>query len=415
MNKIIPPLALLASAITFCAWPSYADDNQSDIRENPTVEAGNTSSACENYPKYIKIDKNHIQMNGNNWSDLRDVFAAADSCPVNIVHIGDSHLQADMGTAVTRNRLGDVFDHLRGRGLIIPYKLAGTNQPVDYKVTSTNTFVQSRLLKLPWPTAMGFSGIAIQPNSSDFNLNITTNENFDALTIYYSGDKLEVISAIGSSEPIPFSTRPTYKGIKILFPYNLANVELSLRAPEGTAIHGINASLGETGLAYHVIGNNGATFASYSMVGNVGNDVAEMFEPDLIIISLGTNEAFNKVSDSEFRQTIDDFIKEIQTSNPDARLLLVTPQECHRKTSKNRRRPKFKVNDNVKRMRDVIIDYARDNSLPVYDWYEVAGGKGSSHKWIADKNINTDHIHLTKSGYVLQGNLFTDALLEVLH
>lgn len=416
MNKIIPPLVLLSTAVLFCAWPLHADDNQSETRENPTVEAGNASIlTTQSYPDYIKVDANHIQMNGNDWTDLRDVFAAADSCPVNIVHIGDSHLQADMGTAVTRNRLGQEFHHLRGRGLIIPFKLAGTNQPVDYKVTSPNSFTQSRLLKLPWPTAMGFSGIAIQPNSQNFKLNVTTGENFDALTFYYSGDTIDIISAIVGTEPIPFSARPTYKGLKISFAYNVSSVELNLKAPLGTAIHGINASLGDTGLAYHVIGNNGATFASYTMVGNVGNDVAEMFEPDLIIISLGTNEAFNNVSDSEFRHTIEVFMKEVQLANPDARLLLVTPQECHRKTSKRRRRrTSFQVNNNVKRMRDVILDYARDNSIPVYDWYEVAGGKGSSHKWIADKNINTDHIHLTKSGYVLQGNLFTEALLEQL-
>ena len=106
-------------------------------------------------------------------------------------------------------------------------------------------------------------------------------------------------------------------------------------------------------------------------------------------------------------------------ANPEAKLLLVTPQECHRKTTARRRRRRkartsFQVNANVKRMRDIIVAYGRDNSIPVYDWYEVAGGTGSSHKWISDRNINTDHIHLTMSGYRLQGNLFTDALLEQL-
>ncbi len=420
MNRLFPPLILVAAAVAFCPWPTYADDDQSETRENPTVETGNAAAlASVNYPKYIKLGANHIQMNGDDWSDLAEVFAAADSCPVNIVHIGDSHLQADMGTAVTRNRLGKEFDHLRGRGLIIPFRLAGTNQPVDYKITSSNNFTQSRLLKLPWPTAMGFTGIAIQPYGRTFNLSVTTEEMFDALTVYYSGDTLEIMSAIEGAEPIPFSAGPVYKGLKISFPYNIRSVDLNLRAPAGTAIHGINASLGETGLAYHVIGNNGAAFSSYTMVGNVANDIAEMFEPDLIIVSLGTNEAFGKISDSEFRRTVDDFVKELKIANPEAKLLLVTPQECHRKTTVRRRRRRkartsFQVNANVKRMRDIIVAYGRDNSIPVYDWYEVAGGSGSSHKWISDRNINTDHIHLTMSGYRLQGNLFTDALLEQL-
>lgn len=62
----------------------------------------------------------------------------------------------------------------------------------------------------------------------------------------------------------------------------------------------------------------------------------------------------------------------------------------------------------------MIVDYASDNNIPLYDWYEIAGGKGSSPKWIADRTINTDRIHLTMAGYRLQGNLFADALIEAI-
>ena len=44
-------------------------------------------------------------MNGADWSVLRHRLAHADSSRVSIVHIGDSHLQADMATSVVRRRL----------------------------------------------------------------------------------------------------------------------------------------------------------------------------------------------------------------------------------------------------------------------------------------------------------------------
>lgn len=393
------------------------DNNQSDIRENPTVELGNVLGGPD-YPSYINLTANHINLNGADWSQLPEIFAAADSCPITIVHIGDSHLQADMGTAVTRNRLGSTFGHLRGRGLIIPFKLAGTNQPVDYQVTSTTPMGQARLLKTPWGTKMGFSGIGIEPQRRNFDLTITTAESFDALTIYYTGDTLEILSALVEGLPVPYYASGVYKGMHLMFPDNFTSITLNLKAPAGTAIHGVNCSAGDTGLAYHVIGNNGATFGTYTGIGTVGEDVAEMFEPDMIILSLGCNEAFNNMTSADFRKSIDTLVKEIQDTNPEVPLLLVTPQECHRKVTSRRRRRRsttsFAVNNDVKRMREIILSYAADNNIPVYDWYEVSGGAGSSHKWIADRNINTDHIHLTRSGYQLQGNLFTDALLEVL-
>lgn len=400
-------IALAANAVTISA-----DDNQSDIRQNPTIEEGNITADIE-YPSFINKDANHINMNGVDWLDLQQIFAMADICPVTIVHIGDSHLQADMGTAVTRQRLGKVFDNPRGRGLIIPFKLAGTNQPVDYSITSSTSFAQSRLLKLPWPTKMGFSGIGISPQRGDFSLTVNTEEFFDKLTIYFSGDTLQLVSAIANGEPVPYVTDFSTKALHIHFAENFQSADLHLKAPSGTAIHGINASLGDTGLAYHVIGNNGAAFSSYTGIGNFGDDISEFFEPDLIILSLGTNEAFGKISDREFRKTINDLVTELKMANPDAAFLLVTPQECHRRSGR-RRRKSFRVNANVKRLRNVILDYARDNSIPVYDWYKVAGGDNSSYQWISGSYMNTDHIHLTRAGYVLQGNLFTDALLECL-
>lgn len=414
MNK--PLISLLALAVPFMA---AADDNQSATRENPTVELGSQAALQRmEYPKYINVGANHIRMNDADWSDMGAVFAMADSIPVSIVHIGDSHQQADMGTAVTRNRLGCHFNHLRGRGLIIPFRLAGTNQPVDYTFDGSCGFRQSRLLKLPWPTTMSFTGIGVSPTTRDFPISITTKEKFDGLTFYYTGDSLSVVSVMSGGESLPYLLDGARGHVTVNLPYGVSSVEVNFHSAGVTTLHGANAFLGNTGLAYHVIGNNGATFATYSMIGGVGDNIAEYFEPDLIILSLGTNEAFNNVSDSEFRTTIDALVREIRLANPGAGLLLVTPQECQRKKTtrrrRRRRRTSFVVNNDVRRLRNVIVDYAADNNIPLYDWYEIAGGKGASAKWIADRTINTDRIHLTMAGYRLQGNLFADALIEAI-
>ena len=415
-------LALMAFAAVCLQTYAAADDNQSYTRENPTIETGpNQSGSRINYPSYINLDANHIDMNGADWTSLKQVMSVADSCPVTIVHIGDSHLQADMGTAVTRDYMGHRFGGLRGRGLIIPFKLAGTNQPVDYTITSTTSMTQSRLLKTPWPTAMGFTGIGIQPPAdSQFDLEVSTREPYDALTIYYSGDSIEVVNVMSDGLVIPFvAERDDDRSLEINLPGQYTTCDITFKSPDKVAIHGVNASYGNTGLAYEVIGNNGATFATYSGIGNVGNDIANYFMPDLIILSLGTNEAFSTISDAAFRKTIDDFVKEIKATNPDASILLTTPQECQRKgitrgRKRRRRRTSFTVNANVKRMRDVIVAYGHDNNIPVYDWYAVAGGTGSSAMWVTSHTINTDRIHLTLTGYRIQGSLMAEALIEAL-
>ncbi len=401
-----------------------ADDSQAELRENPEMEQASTpATAAVSYPGYINKAANHIQMNGADWSGLSGLFGMARDTAVTVLHIGDSHLQADMATAVTRERLQAQYGS-RGRGLIIPFKLAGTNEPNDYAITSTQGVVPSRLLKMPWPTEMTFTGIAIEPVGGKIDLTVKPGSTFDRMTLHSSGAGVEIVSLSDENGwDVDFTTEASGKltGVALAHPVNTAYMKLKM--PVGTALGGLTVEHGDKGVAYHVIGNNGATFSTYSLIGGMGRDAAAL-HPDLIILSLGTNEAFGKVSDATFRLNIDELVGELRAANPQAKLLIVTPAECQRKSSRRVRRKgkkrryttvrSYSVNTNVKRLRNVLLEYGKAHHIPVYDWYAVAGGDGSSAKWLADKTLNTDRVHLTAKGYRLQGNLFTDALIESL-
>jgi len=402
MNRFILVIIILLAAFTIVF---AQDDTQSELRENPDIENESDVQSLlpdRNYPAYINLEANHIKMNGADWSSLVQKLAIADSSRVDIVHIGDSHLQADMGTAISRSRLGEHYGSA-GRALIVPFKLAGTNEPVDYAVTSTTPMVQSRLLKLPWPTEMGFTGIGIRPEENEFGITISACEPFDSIAVFFTGDSLSLMSEYQSK---------IWPGIMtISLPGTTSIADLRFHASENITFHGFNLVRGDAGVAYHVIGNNGATYGAYNMVPHFAEDVAR-FAPALIIISLGTNEAFNKISDEEMRLQMQAMIRDLRRTCPDAKLLLTTPSECQRKIKRRRRRAVYVVNNNVKRLRDVILGFAESEGIPVYDFYNVAGGAGSSFEWLKDSTLNKDHIHLTRAGYTIQGHLFTDALEE---
>lgn len=131
-------------SLIICLGASLAvhaqDDTQAHLRENPEINMSALEIPARDYPSYVNLDANHIQMNGADWQFLADRLARTDSARVDIVHIGDSHLQADMGTAVSRARLGESYGSA-GRALIVPFKLAGTNEPVDYVISSSTPMV----------------------------------------------------------------------------------------------------------------------------------------------------------------------------------------------------------------------------------------------------------------------------------
>lgn len=77
------------------------DDEDSDrgARENPVIIPDEADDIDIPIPTFIKRNANHIIYNGADWSRLRNAFEHSKESPVSIVHIGDSHVQADITPA----------------------------------------------------------------------------------------------------------------------------------------------------------------------------------------------------------------------------------------------------------------------------------------------------------------------------
>lgn len=385
-------------------------------------------------PSFIKTNANHIIYNGADWSGVRRAIASASRQPVSIVHIGDSHIQADISTGTTRELLQYDYGDA-GRGLVAPLKMSGTNEPSDYSFTSHGSWTPAKLMGKSWPHTMGFTGTSIRPVTSSSSIIISTGANddydpFTSLTIFHNG-RLTVKSVTGDEgSTLQVRTIPSRDYTQIFLPSPQTSVTINFASAGDLTVYGASLSGDRPGLFYHAIGNNGAAYETYNRIGNVGAGIAPL-EPQLVIISLGTNEAFGRLNTAAFTASVDRLVKNIRAANPKAQILLTTPMECHRSVTttrkvkvrskaKNGRKGKLRtvtrtsrsytVNANISPLRDAILNYGRSNSIAVWDWYEVAGGKGASANWISHKLFANDRVHHTHSGYNLEGRLLYDAL-----
>ncbi len=376
------------------------------VRVNPQIGQDTSTSIITtlSYP-FINTDNNHMIYNNADWSTYYYKLSNISSSQLSILHIGDSHLQADIATGKTRQLLQNRFGNA-GRGLISPFKLSKTNEPIDYWFRCDNQYSYSSLMKRPWQTPLKITGVSFTPNAMNFNITIGLsskrheNKPFQLLRLHVKGD-LYIDSVRADNQDITYDIDETFADhTDIIFQQPVSSVNLWLSSIDKLTIFGASLLNLDNGIVYNVIGNNGATYNSYNRMGNMGAD-CRIFNPDLIIISLGTNEAFGTMSDDSFYDSINKFVKDIQLCNPDAPILLVTPMECQRKG---------RININIKRLRDIIIKYGIENNVAVYDWYDVAGGYGASYKWIANGLMGVDRIHNTSKGYHLQGTLLYEAL-----
>jgi lysophospholipase L1-like esterase len=337
---------------------------------------------------------------------------------INIVHIGDSHIQADYITHIVRRNLQEQFGNA-GRGLIVPGRVARTNEPFNIQTSSTITWKSKRILYMDQPLPIGIGGITINTDQPDAKLYLYMNDlwldySFNAVTLFFLKDITSFNFSVRDTANAelgfigPFTDEPFVNYSRIVLPYSVGGLSIStLRSnPEQlqATIFGINLENSKPGILYHAIGVNGAKYAHYNAAMYFAKQTAAL-RPDLFIISLGTNESLDyPYLDKNFYQHIDKLVTSLRENNPLAKFILVTPADAFRRRNR--------INPGILKIREQIIQYAVENGLAFWDMYRALGGEHAAEAWRKSGLLRADGIHFTKDGYEYQGNLLYNALLK---
>ena len=357
-------------------------------------------------PTGINRAANHIVLNGDNWDDLignlNNPYRA--NHKFTIVHIGDSHVQPGIISDEVRRVLQQRYGN-GGRGLICPLALAGTNEPTDYLLKSSSSIsASSRLLSSSKPAGMGMTGVAVKFSGASTTLSIKAKhegDDFYRITLFHSNANPFSVSQNGRLlKGRQFSINATDYVLSSLA--DTANLQLVGNG----ALYGVRLLNSKRGVVVDCIGNNGATYSSYLHIDNFARQLSDL-EPQLVIISLGTNEAYG--SFGNIMSNIDQMLNSIRRECPDVKFLLTTPLETQKRTSRG-----YRIQSNVAEVRDLILAYGKSRHVPVWDFYSVAGGAGASNRWLQAHYMKTDHLHLGNDGYKLQGELLAEALQRLL-
>ena len=377
---------------------------------------------------FICDSLNRISMNGADWSELRRLsqnLRGRDSIPdsvmlkMHIVHIGDSHIQAGHFSEALRSAIQLHYGN-GGRGCIAPLRLTGTNQPADYSITSPQRVaLKGRITARNRSNLnLGLTGIATMFSTQKASLEISVNhadDRFSSISILHASGKGYSQASI-EGKIMQADCPSKYMSTFLL---NHSEDFISLRNIDATSeFWGVFLSNSQNGAIVSSIGNNSACYSHYNQISGFAEQMA-CLSPQLVIISLGTNEAFGRFSESEITSQIHSLVSRLQGAMPQVHILLTTPMECDRRRSsrrRRRRRTSFSTNDNCQLVRNVIIKYGKEHNVPVWDLYAVAGGNGSAAKWVQNGLLSSrDHVHCSSRGYTLQGELLSEALISVLN
>jgi len=354
-------------------------------------------------PSGINREANTIMLNGADWSGMiKLVNDKSEGSKFTIVHIGDSHIQPGIFTGVLRTQLQERYGN-GGRGLVCPLKLARSHAPSDYVIKSSSSIsASSRLLIKSKPAGMGATGVAVKFAGGATTLGLQVkkkSDSFDEVTLLHSPEEPFSVTSdngnISQEELSATATRVSLNGI-----VDIANLRLKGKG----AFYGARLLNNKHGVVVDCIGNDGATYSSYVKINGFGKQLNDL-NPQLVIISLGTNEAYGNTAALE--GNLDKLVTSIMQENPDANILLTTPLETHKKSGRG-----YVVQSGITSVRSTIINYGKEHNIAVWDFYTVGGGSGAASRWLSAKYMNTDHLHLLSKGYNLTGELLCEALIK---
>ena len=148
----------------------------------------------------------------------------------------------------------------------------------------------------------------------------------------------------------------------------------------------------------------GTKYSDYDELAELDNQLIRE-RPDLVIISLGTNDAFSGSSRTKFYEKIDHLVNKIKTLSPQAAILFTTPSDA---LKKNPATGVYLALPELEYVVSVIARYANDHGLAYWNLHQVMGGSYSINNWYQRKMAAPDRVHFTGKGY----NMFADWLFE---
>jgi LysM repeat protein/lysophospholipase L1-like esterase len=407
-------------------------------------------------------------------AQLKATDSSSQNQKINFVHIGDSHIQADLMTNVVRGRLQKEYGN-GGRGLLFPYNLAKTNGPWDVRFSSNGIFSSFRNVSSVSEANIGLTGILLQTKKDDFVIELNAKEqdnyfttikiltpnnlgSFDLAiakkTIVFESQVLktithkiksgDVLGAIAAKYNISLSALKRANGLKsnniragktLKIPTNekqnrsISRLEFIPLAIQSDVFSHFYKSENVLDKIYLISNKDEHTF-------ELNGIVLENNENGIVYHNSGVNGA--KFSDYNKYPL---FFEQLKALHPDVLVLSFGTNESfdHMKAedfvaqldlfiSKARKQnPLVEIivttpppslfkrkypNTFVADYSKKIIALAYSRRVAVWDLYSEMGGLyGVNHNAKAGI-IGKDKVHYTKSGYEKQGNLLAKAIIE---
>ena len=356
-------------------------------------------------------------INAKPWID--NLKNALQNGNIQILHIGDSHVQSGAMSAATRAKLQKVYGDA-GYGLLFPYAAAKTYSPRGYKSRYIGEFEFCKSFQPHPQFPMGLSGATVKtrnpksllrifqlpalPLNTQYELTlwVPNTDSLYASVVRVGGKEIVLQKEVDSahlSVARLIGTFPATDSFQIALKKTNSHQEYWM-------LYGMELRLlEEVGLLYHGAGMGGARIESVLNSSVVAAQIQDL-SPQIVVVDLGTNDF---VPLSQFPDKLEvqlkSLILKIKSAAPNAMVILVSPMDMYFHGKKVPHTFAYS---------QMLAAVAGEMHCGLWDWYWIAGANKAVSQWQQKKWLSSDGIHMTEPGYWVKGDLLAGALLDLI-
>ncbi len=367
---------------------------------------------------YIHLEHNTLHFPGskkcfNHFFEKMKHLAVYGEGQIQILHMGGSHIQADIYSNRMRNHLSNFLPNLMSaRGLLFPYSTAKTNNPRNYKVSSSGQWSAVRNVDRTLANPLGLSGISVSTSDSSAKLNITfetpreTKHDFIRVKVLHNTDSLSFSIKWLGKDSASITTADGFT----LIEFETFQNEISLGFEQTDSLqtrfelYGVLLESNRPGFIYSSVGVNGASTWSYLKCELFSKHLS-LIPPDLVFFGIGINDAHDpNFSEKNYFANYEKLMLQMRAVNPEVCFVFITNNDSYGYNKK--------LNTNATAVQKVMFDLAKKYDGAVWDLFSIMGGLKSSTTWRDANLMAKDRIHFSGEGYNLLGDLLYNAFIE---
>lgn len=321
---------------------------------------------------------------------------------VNVLVVGDSHMQCEDFGLGFRNYLSDSLGvPIAGRGFVFPYPLAKTSHRSDMVFKPTLGWSGCRFTKDYARCDWGISGWVAQFSGDSTRFSWTLGKDWflpgDEISLFCPPHsayayRIQMFDSLENRQSLFYNPAASaYQG-KVLQASRKLFFDLKQNQPQqAMVIQGFLIKPVRPGVIWGLSGTNGARIDHYLQNPDFQKHLKRI-DPQLIMICLGTNDAFfSPFQPEKVKGFLTELLARIKSACPDAAVLLVGPPDhCM-----NRKKP----NPRTALVNQIFSETAEELDFVFWNQQMAMGGPSAIFAWRQRSWAMGDLVHFSPEGY----------------